>query len=518
MINPSLLAAEDKEVLLEYIQQLVPPNSGEPQEFMTRELLKFSTNKLIQAYLNKGDLQQNPYTEARKRRIYRYDSQIKKQLEGKTILVTGGEGCIGNFLIKELLSFDVRRVVSIDKVQSNKFLKPKINQKKNRIGQHVADIRDFEALKLVFEAEKPDIVFHLAAQRQPGLAEIEIRETISTNIFGTYNIIQLCEDYDAEQCIFSSTGKASRYFTSDIYAGSKKIAEYLFAQATKQGRVKYGMVRFTHVIENSIISEKIDQGIERGIVKLHAPDLYIFAQNSSEAVNLLLNAVIFSDDNALKFLVVRDLGGVVSILELALFKIFQSGREVPLYFEGIRSGYNEPHFPGQVEPKDQIKSNVLVNVIESSLATTDWTEDMLVKELASFSLDVLDTNLSVLRTCLEDKDFPEIELKKVLAFTVKSAARSIFINTCPIKLLKILKLGVNPKFLELEEISIDAYKDVVEILVQGLYGRLTEEIFRSAELTPADFNKIIEVLSTLPAIQNEVVYLQSFSNNLSLDA
>jgi FlaA1/EpsC-like NDP-sugar epimerase len=62
-------------------------------------------------------------------------------------------------------------------------------------------------------------------------------------------VIQLCETYGVQQCIFSSTGKASRYFTNDVYAGSKKLAEWLFAQAAQQGRVKYGMVRFTHIIE-----------------------------------------------------------------------------------------------------------------------------------------------------------------------------------------------------------------------------------------------------------------------------
>ena len=64
------------------------------------------------------------------------------------------------------------------------------------------------------------------------------------------NIIQLCEANGVEACIFSSTGKASRYFTPDIYAASKKIAEWLFSDRSQPRNCQYGIVRFTHVVEN----------------------------------------------------------------------------------------------------------------------------------------------------------------------------------------------------------------------------------------------------------------------------
>lgn len=50
---------------------------------------------------------------------------------------------------------------------------------------YAADVRNYNGLKHIFDVEKPDIIFHLAAQRLPWLAEIQIRETGSTSILGT---------------------------------------------------------------------------------------------------------------------------------------------------------------------------------------------------------------------------------------------------------------------------------------------------------------------------------------------
>jgi hypothetical protein len=64
-----------------------------------------------------------------------------------------------------------------------------------------------------------------------------------------------------QQCVFSSTGKASRYFTAEVYAASKKIAEWQFAQAVQQGKVTYSMVRFTHTLDNSLVAQQIDERV-----------------------------------------------------------------------------------------------------------------------------------------------------------------------------------------------------------------------------------------------------------------
>jgi NADP-dependent 3-hydroxy acid dehydrogenase YdfG len=516
MAIPLPSGAVDKASLIEAIQQLVPCGSPDSKALKNISLLKSLTADLIEAYLEEGGLRAHPYTETQERRIDIYKSEIQQQLKGKVVLVTGGEGCVGSYLIKKLIELGVKRLVSVDKARCHKSTKLQLintNVANTSVKCYTADIRDYDALEQIFALEKPNIVFHLAAQRQPGLAEILIRETISTNIFGTQNVIQLCESYQVEQCIFSSTGKAYRYFTADVYAASKKIAEWLFVKAVQQGKVKYGMARFTHIIENSIVSQKIDRGIECGIVKLHAPDLYMFAQNNHEAVSLLLNALVFSDANCLKFLVVRNLGWVVDILELALFKILNSGKLIPIYFEGLPCGYNESFFRGLIDPSCTLEANALINAIESPFST--FERDIVVTKMHSFSFNVFETKLSALQTCVNDQDFPETELKSVLTQTVKEVACSIFLQVPPEKILRILSLGVNPKLLKLEKISIEVFQDLIEILVRGLYGRLNQEILSNAKLTERDFQGTLDVLSSLPQINHEVAYLREFTQKIS---
>jgi FlaA1/EpsC-like NDP-sugar epimerase len=138
---------------------------------------------------------------------------------------------------KKLLDLGANKIISADNARCHN---PKKNlplfTREGAVTFYAADIRNFEALKHIFEVEKPEIVFHLAAQRQPGLAEIKIRETVTTSLLGCKHIIQLCEEYGVEHCIFSSTGKTSRYFTTEVYAASKKFAEWQFAAISSRRR------------------------------------------------------------------------------------------------------------------------------------------------------------------------------------------------------------------------------------------------------------------------------------------
>ena len=166
-----------------------------------------------------------------------YASAVSSKIKGKTILITGREGCVGSFSIKKLLDLGANKIISADNARCHN---PEENlplfTREGAVTFYAVDIRNFEALKHIFEVEKPAIVFHLAAQRQPGLAEIKIRETVTTSLLGCKHIIQLCAEYSVEHCIFSSTGKESRYFTTEVYAASKKFAEWQFAAISSRRR------------------------------------------------------------------------------------------------------------------------------------------------------------------------------------------------------------------------------------------------------------------------------------------
>lgn len=515
--NPSeAFESASKAEIIDRIQQLVPPGSPEPQDPEILAALQTLTAQLIRAYQADGQLESEPFSDVRDRTVHLYTTAVSSKIKGKTILITGGEGCVGSFLIEKLLELGATKIISADKARcQNPEENLPIFNIEGLVTFYATDIRNFQALKHIFEVEKPAIVFHLAAQRSPGLAEIQIRETVTTSLLGTQNVIQLCEEYAAENCVFSSTGKTSRYFTTEVYAASKKFAEWQFAKAAQEGNATYGMVRFTHMLENSLFCEQMSKKAQQGMtVNVHAPHRYVTAQNLIEAVHLLLNALVVSIPGKLKFVAVRNLGWPTETLEVALYKILESGKNLPIYFQGLLPGYEEPFFLGQFDWSKPTDIHLLINVLEDPFRIVDDAGDMVSAELAPFSLRVLDKQVSNLESLIRNPDYPEVQIKHALVAAAKEVIASSFAWSSAEDLLKILHSGINPKKLQGYGTEIADYTEIIELLLQGMYGRLNQEVLNSAGVTANEFDDLVDSLSTVDSIQAEVGYLRSVSKYL----
>lgn len=115
------------------------------------------------------------------------------------ILVTGGAGFIGSNLAEELVKEN--EVVIVDNLS---FGKLENMPKQARFYQ--VDIKDYEKLRAVFQKEKPEIIFHLAAN-------IDLRKSVSEpimdariNIMGSLNLLELAREFHIKKFIFSSSG------------------------------------------------------------------------------------------------------------------------------------------------------------------------------------------------------------------------------------------------------------------------------------------------------------------------
>jgi NADP-dependent 3-hydroxy acid dehydrogenase YdfG len=502
-IESDMTYAQKKQII-GTIQRLVPAYAPVPQSIEVLAKLSELTNDLVRVYQSEGRLRENPFTEAAQRRIYLYEDLVRSAIADRVILVTGGEGCVGQALLTSLVDLGAKRIVSIDKAQTDESRLLGAAQ----LTYEIVDIRDRNAVEQIFDQVRPQIVFHLAAQRSPGLAEVEIRETITTNLIGTGNVIHCCGLYQVEKCIFSSTGKASRYYTADVYAGSKKICEWLFAKAALAGKTSYAAVRFTHILDNSLIETKIDRGIEAGLVNLHKPDIDLLPQNVSEANYLLLNGLVEAVPQELKLLIVRDLGWPIDLLELPLYKIAQSGKKVPLYFNGLQAGYDEPLFHGQFDPSLGTEVNPLINAIEDADRSYDSSGTMVITKMSAFDIDELDRQVALIARLAQDPNFPEAQLKAVQARGIKSIATSLMLRIPPDRLLQVLKCGVNPRLFAAQGLSVKIHLDVLSILLCSLCGRL--DCLDPSKIDLVSFPAIIELLQQLPELATEAAYLDSF--------
>lgn len=483
--NGADLVTRSKPAVIQDIQQLVPPGTPQPEDPETLKQLGGLTAELIRTYQAAEQLFEDPFSDVWHRTIHLYEALVREKLQDQVVLVTGGEGFVGTCLIERLKTLGVKRIVSVDKVRWRGAAAALTPLRQDNTALYPVDIRDYPTLRQIFELESPQLVFHLAAQRLPGLAEIEVWETVSSNVFGTQNIIRLCEEFQVRQCVFSSTGKASRYLTAEVYAASKKFAEWQFTQASQRGKTTYSMVRFTHMLNNSSFCAEYDRKVAQGeVVNIHAPNRYIVGQNVTEAVHLLLNGLVVAEPKRNKFILCRNLGWPVETLEVALYKILDSGKNLPIYFQGVLPGYEESFFRGQVNWDRPTEINTLINTIETSSSTFDQSGDLIVSPASTFDDQILDAHLAQLQALISNPETPQALIKRSLAAGVRAVALSIYAQADPDLLAKILKWGTDPQYLEMENSQLEAHEPMIRLMVESWYLSQGKEMAETVQMQP----------------------------------
>ena len=113
---------------------------------------------------------------------------IKNFYKNKKILITGHTGFKGSWLSFWLINLGSKVIGLSDRtITKNSFLNNSKIRKK--ITNYKADIRYFNNLKKIILREKPDIIFHLAAQAIVSESYQKPLETISTNTLGSINVL-----------------------------------------------------------------------------------------------------------------------------------------------------------------------------------------------------------------------------------------------------------------------------------------------------------------------------------------
>ena len=108
---------------------------------------------------------------------------------GKTVLITGHTGFKGSWLATWLTHLGARVVgVALEPPTTPS------NFAASRVAEHVRDVRgdicDLGALREVLSRERPDFVFHLAAQALLRTSYLKPLETMSTNAIGTVSVLE----------------------------------------------------------------------------------------------------------------------------------------------------------------------------------------------------------------------------------------------------------------------------------------------------------------------------------------
>jgi hypothetical protein len=274
-----------------------------------------------------------------------------------------------------------------------------------------------------------------------------VRAAVDTNVFGTAHVIAACRRHGVAKAVYSSTGKCFAYLTDHVYTASKKLAEAQWAAAARQGGpTLFAMTRFTHVLENGIVARDIADGIEHGLIGLHGADRYFNVQNLRQATHLLVNALALAGEQAPNsFWSAVDLGWPVNTLELALFEIARSGRDVGVHFLGVPKGYDESFFRGQFDWSDEYEYHPLVNALEAHSMFSDSTGTMIGAGISTCPDNVLSQVLGKLRQTLDAAGHDTL-VKPALLQAVGEITAAIFSQVDCRRLLDILWWGAAPEW------------------------------------------------------------------------
>ena len=187
--------------------------------------------------------------------------------KGKKVLVTGNTGFKGSWLTSWLLELGAE-VIGIS---HNIPTKPSMFQEL-KLNKHITnfniDIRNQDTLEKIISENKPDFIFHLAAQAIVSTSYLDPIDTITSNVLGTTNILESLRKINKECIAIIITSDKCydnvewvwgyREFDSlggkDIYSGSKAAAELICKSfyhsyfSHKNSNVKIATVRAGNVI------------------------------------------------------------------------------------------------------------------------------------------------------------------------------------------------------------------------------------------------------------------------------
>ena len=158
----------------------------------------------------------------------------------KKAFITGITGQVGSQMADFLLDNTDLAVIGMmrwqEPIDNLYHLTGKINRKE-RLSIQYADLNDYASLARAIASEKPNFIFHLAAQSFPKTSFDSPIETLQTNIIGTANLLEVIrqlkekENYDPVVHVCSS---------SEVY-GKAEMGVTLSEQTTFHGASPYSI-------------------------------------------------------------------------------------------------------------------------------------------------------------------------------------------------------------------------------------------------------------------------------------
>lgn len=340
------------------------------------------------------------------------DEHTNEYYKDKVILITGGGGSIGSELCRQLAKMQPKQIVILDIYENGAY---DIQQElKIAYGNtlslqiEICSITHMKALERVFFKYHPQIVINAAAHKHVPLMEHNCIEAIYNNIFGTQNLVELCEKYGTERFMMVSTDKAVN--PTNVMGATKRMCEMIVQSASTHGKVKYSATRFGNVLGSagSVIPLFKRQIANGGPVTVTDKRIIRYFMTIPEASQLVLQSGAMAKNGEL---FVLDMGQPVKIMDLAENMIRLSGVQgIEIVETGLRPG-------------EKLYEELLVKTEE--LDKTSNSMIFIERDLA-LSSEEISTRLDILRDACETGD--EVQAREALRKVVPTFRKPEDVN------------------------------------------------------------------------------------------
>lgn len=207
----------------------------------------------------------------------------------KVVLITGGTGSFGKTMAMHLLKNDVReiRIYSRDEAKQHQM---RIDFADARLKFFIGDVRDSHSLNQVCAGA--NLVFHAAALKQVPSCEFFPMQAVMTNVTGSANVIDACQNNNVESVVCLSTDKAVQPVNA---MGMTKALMEKVAQASNREQnsntvvstVRYGNVIYSR---GSVIPLFVEQAKSSIDLTITDPEMTRFLMPLEQCVDLVEHA------------------------------------------------------------------------------------------------------------------------------------------------------------------------------------------------------------------------------------
>jgi UDP-glucose 4-epimerase len=221
---------------------------------------------------------------------------VRKELNGRRILVTGGTGSFGHQITSSLLEMAPKEVILFSNDEKQLYDMSMEHENDKVLKFVLGDVRDF--MRLMEVTKGVDIVFHAAALKQVPMCENHPFDAVQTNIVGAYNVKMAAIRNDVKKVVSISTDKAVK--PVNVMGMTKAVQErVMLSNYVRNNGTKFVCVRYGNVVgsRGSVIPLFWSRIMRKQPLPVTDPKMTRFLLTLPEAIGLVFKATCETKDN-----------------------------------------------------------------------------------------------------------------------------------------------------------------------------------------------------------------------------